>query len=659
MKFRTQLLIPNIIALSLMLIIALVVFFNINALLKNSERVEHTYKVIDDGNKLLMYMIDQETGMRGFAVTGNDNFLQPYTEGSIKFNTVLSELQKTVSDNPIQVTRLQEIKAKAGSWKSDIAEKYINLRRDIKIGEDKRFKLFELIHSGDGKRKMDNLRSLVISSGLSKGAQNQIILDMVNMETGLRGFLMDNKEEYLDPYNKAKSKLDQHLANYEVRQTIEDAAYGWINDYAEKAIKINRKAMETSEMSELYVKFAKQEGKIYMDDIRLKLSTFISAEAILLIQRKKNAETTAIVTKSLLVIITLLAIIISLVIIILVTNKVKQQLGGEPEEVAAISQKISDGDLTGNYQLDNNATGIYKSMINMSVNLKNIVTNIRDAASQIATASDQLNDNSQNISSAANEQASSVEEVSSTIEEITSSIQQNSENAMQTEKISKLASDSIKAVNVQSLNAVEMNKQIADKIQIINDIAFQTNILALNAAVEAARAGEHGKGFAVVAAEVRKLAERSGMAANEIVDYAQKSLEATEQTNQKLSEMLPQVEKTTQLVQEIAASSTEQSNGSNQVNNAVQQLNGITQQNASSSEEMASNAEELAAQAQQLQESIGFFKFDDKAFSKIDYSRPSIQNIGKKVETYKQTDGVNLNLSSNVSSKMDSEYETF
>ncbi len=615
LKFRTQLLLPNVVALTLMLVIAIVVFFSINSLLNNSKWVEHTYKVIGMGDELQMYMIDQETGMRGFAVTGDQEFLEPYKNGSTEFSTLMSKLQITVNDNPAQVSRLKEIEKLAASWKDEVAEEFIALRKDIKEGETYRNKMFALIASGDGKQKMDNFRNLVANSGLSIEAKNQIILDMVNMETGLRGFLLNSKEEYLEPYNEAKNGLENHFSYFDVSQSIRNAAHDWTDNYAEKAIALNRQAMKTTNMDELYTEFGKKKGKQYMDEIRDLLDTFSETEASLLTQRNEDKESTALLTKSLLIILTLIAIILSLTIILILTGRIMTQLGGEPSEVAEISRKVSEGDLTDSSQTNRRSTGIYKSMLNMSINLRNIVSNIRDAAIQIASASEQLTNGSQEISTAANEQASSVEEVSSTIEQMTSSIQQNSDNAIQTEKISKSASDGILSVTRLSLEALEMNKQISDKIQIINEIAFQTNILALNAAVEAARAGEHGKGFAVVAAEVRKLAEKSGKAANEIVEFAQKSLQATEKNNKALNEMLPQVEKTTQLVREITASSTEQSNGANQVNDSVQQLNNITQQNASSSEEMASNAEELAAQAQQLREIINFFKFDDLTFT--------------------------------------------
>jgi methyl-accepting chemotaxis protein len=219
-----------------------------------------------------------------------------------------------------------------------------------------------------------------------------------------------------------------------------------------------------------------------------------------------------------------------------------------------------------------------------------------------------MSQGSQQLSERTNEQASSVEEVSSSMEEMVSSIQQNTDNARETEKISNLASVGGKKGKESVDVAINSMMQIAQKIGVITDIAFQTNILALNAAVEAARAGEHGKGFAVVAAEVRKLAERSKIAADEISKFSTYSVSTAETAGKELQAIVPQIEKTAQLVQEIAAASVEQNGGADQVNNAIQQLNQLTQHNASLAEEIASSAEELLSQAQQLKEMVAYFK---------------------------------------------------
>lgn len=275
--------------------------------------------------------------------------------------------------------------------------------------------------------------------------------------------------------------------------------------------------------------------------------------------------------------------------------------------------KVAEGDLSAKvengYELRSDEIGsLSKSSNKMVEKLSDIISKIRDSAGYIAVSSQQISKVSQQVSQGANLQAATVEEISSALEEIAANIEQNTSNALITEDISQKAHNGIAQIERESKSSLKATKDIAEKIQIINDIAFQTNILALNAAVEAARAGEHGKGFAVVASEVRNLAERSRKAAEEIVGLSQESYLLADKVGGLMNSTLPEVHKTTSLVQEISSASTEQKTGVEQVNLALQQLSSVTQDNASSSEQSASNSEELASHAQSLHNLIQYFK---------------------------------------------------
>jgi methyl-accepting chemotaxis protein len=292
-----------------------------------------------------------------------------------------------------------------------------------------------------------------------------------------------------------------------------------------------------------------------------------------------------------------------------------RSLAARLRAAVGLAERVAQGDLvrSGESRASRDEVGqLQASLDRMTSTLVEVTTQVRGASSAVASAASQVASSAQSMATGTSEQAASVEETTSSLEEMTASITANAENSRQMEHIALRGAQDAEMAGQAVLETVSQMQTIAEKISIIQEIAYQTNLLSLNAAIEAARAGEHGKGFAVVAAEVRRLAERSQAAAKDISSLAATSVKVAERSGKLLADLVPSIRRTAELVQEVTATSSEQASGVSQINQAMSQVDQATQRNAAAAEELGSTAEEMTAQAQALQGVMAFFKVDGR-----------------------------------------------
>ncbi|MFP5223540.1 MAG: methyl-accepting chemotaxis protein [Acidobacteriota bacterium] len=557
--------------------------------------------------------------MRGFVYTGNETFWK-------QTQKELGDVEKALQNG------------------KDLYQKYpglVKLKENtdkaiVKVAEYKRFadQSYALEKAMDADRKImvDNAQILMKNCNDYRDSQQKILAELLaqpNIDSAKVKDRLDKIDAMTDIIDAASA---MRLANFrgQAQRDIKIIQEGLKNFEViaakEQAIRaITRQDVNIRQLSEIR-KAADAYKEAVLSFIKntaateetTKARNAVGEDAVAIAQEtsaygvKLTEKVTSEASQSLSSSSTVMAIglVAALIIGVTVAIFITKGITGPVIKGVTFAQKMSEGDMTQDLDVDqkDEIGMLAEALREMTQRLNEVMGEVVEGANNVASGSQQLSATSESLSQGASEQAASVEEVSSSMEEMASNIQQNADNSVQTEsmalKAAKDAEEGGRAVS-QTVGAM---KQIAEKISIIEEIARQTNLLALNAAIEAARAGEHGKGFAVVAAEVRKLAERSGHAAAEISSLSSESVAVAEQAGNMLTAIVPDIKKTAELVQEIAAASREQNAGADQINKAIQQLDQVIQQNASASEEMASTSEELSSQAEQLLSTVSFFR---------------------------------------------------
>lgn len=441
----------------------------------------------------------------------------------------------------------------------------------------------------------------------------------------LRGNDPEQFMKYADGFNReeklVQSYLSKALALQKDNKDVVNAIQALQKEHADLGAKyrealqsFDQENAETGKQVDQMVSGMDRETSKQMDD--LAAQTLAGFDQFL---QDSDATTEKIYsdTVGLLLIICTLASVIIIALMVFIFRDMFKLLGGEPAYTASVVSQVADGHLNIDIQLkQGDNSSLLASVANMSKQLADIIGDVRSSADALSSASEEVNATAQSLAKGASVQAASVEETSASMEEMSSSISQNSENAKITDGMAQKAARDAATGGDAVMGTVEAMQKIAERISVIDDIAYQTNLLALNAAIEAGRAGEHGRGFAVVASEVRKLAERSQVAAQEIGTLALDTVKRAENAGTLLKDMVPAIRKTADLVQEIAAASSEQNAGVSQINGAIGQVSQTLQQNAAASEELSSTSEEMSAQAIRLQESMTYFKLGSDSGSK-------------------------------------------